>query len=74
MEKVTKTIKELKDLIYNVPIPPNWREGQFVFNRVEELFGNVARQVQFKDGVDCFYNDDMIDNFIDKVYIRLNNV
>lgn len=73
MEKVTRTIKELKDLIYNVPIPPNWREGQFVFNRVEELFGNVARQVQFKDGVDCFYNDSKIDTFILHVYKRLRS-
>ena len=73
MEKMTKTIKELKDLIYSVPIPPNWREGQFVFNRVEELFGNIARQVQFKDGIDCFYNDSKIDTFILHTYKRLRS-
>ena len=71
MSKITA--KEIKEEIYSVPIPQNWRQGQFVFNRVEELFGDVARKVQFKDHVDCFYNDDMIDNFIDKVCIRLNN-
>ena len=73
MEKVTKTIKELKDLIYSVPIPHNWREGQFVFNRVEELFGDIARQVQFKDGIDCFYNDSKIDTFILHTYKRLRS-
>ena len=73
MEKVTKTIKELKDLIYSVPIPHNWREGQFVFNRVEELFGDIARQVQFKDGIDCFYNDSKIDTFILHAYKRLRS-
>lgn len=73
MEKTTKTIKELKDLIYSVPIPPNWREGQFVFNRMEELFGDIARQVQFKDGIDCFYNDSKIDTFILHAYKRLRS-
>lgn len=71
--KRTITSKEIKEEIYSIPIPNNWRHGQFVFNRVEELFRDVARKVQFKDHVDCFYNDDMIDNFIDKVCIRLNN-
>ena len=39
------TIDEIKQEIYNVPIPTNWREGQFVFNRAEELYGKVARDV-----------------------------
>ena len=64
-------IKELKEKIYSVPIPTNWREGQFVFNRVEELFGRVAREVQFQDGVDCFYRNDLIDAFLTKVCERL---
>ena len=72
MSKITA--KEIKEEIYSVPIPKNWRQGQVVFNRVEDLYGGVARLVQFKDHVDCFYNDDAIDNFIDKVCIRLNNV
>ena len=71
MSKITA--KEIKEKVYSVPIPHNWRQGQFVFNRVEEIYGNVARLVQFKDHVDCFYKDDAIDNFIDKVCIRLNN-
>ena len=70
MEKIT--IKELKELIYSVPIPTQWRHGQFVFNRVEALFGRVAREVQFVDHIDCFYDDTKIDRFLDAVLTRLN--
>ena len=51
--------------------PKNWRQGQKVFNAVESLYGDVAREVQFQDGVDCFYNDNMIDPFLEKVWERL---
>lgn len=67
------TIDELKNQIFSVPIPKNWRKGQFVFNRVEKLFGNVAREVQFVDNVDCFYIDSAIDAFLLQVLARLNN-
>ena len=70
MEKIT--IKELKESIYGVQIPTHWRHGQFVFNRVEELFGEVAREVQFVDHIDCFYDDTKIDRFLDAVLTRLN--
>ena len=52
--------------------PKNWRRGQSVFNVIEEQYGNVARDVQFIDGVDCFYRDDdeTINLFIDKCWIR----
>lgn len=53
--------------------PKDWRKGQSVFNAVEEIFGNVARDVQFIDGVDCFYLDKNIDDFLDCVWKRLNN-
>ena len=66
------SIKELKELIYGVQIPIRWRHGQFVFNRVEELFGEVAREVQFLAHIDCFYDDTKIDRFLDAVLIRLN--
>ena len=65
-------IKALKELIYSIPIPTHWRHGQFVFNRVEKLFGEVAREVQFKDHIDCFYDDTKIDLFLDAVLKRLN--
>lgn len=68
-----QSVEQVKNQIYSVPIPNNWREGQFVFNRVEELYGNIARKIQFEDGIDCFYNDDLILNFIVRVCERLNN-
>lgn len=65
------TLEELKRKIYSISIPENWREGQFVFNRVDQLYGNVAREVQFLDNVDCYYIDEKIDEFLEKVYLRL---
>lgn len=50
--------------------PKNWRKGQSVFNVIDENYGTVAREVQFKDGVDCFYDDTKIDSFIDHAWIR----
>ena len=44
--------------------PKNWRKGQKVFNTIEELYGDVARKVQFEKGIDCFYDDEKIDSFI----------
>lgn len=43
--------------------PRKWRDGQFVFNYIDCIYG-VARDVQYKDGVDCFYDDTQIDEFI----------
>ena len=47
--------------------PTNSRPGQFVFNYIDTKY-SVARSVQFIDGVDCFYNDNKIDEFIDRAY------
>ena len=33
--------------------PKSWRVGQAVFNYIDNQYG-VARDVQFKDNVDCF--------------------
>lgn len=51
--------------------PKNWRKGQKVFNVIDEQFG-VARDVQFGDNVDCFYDDreETINLFIDHAWIR----
>lgn len=46
------------------------RKGQFVFNYIDANYG-VARYVQFIEGIDCFYNDDKIDQFIDKCYVTM---
>jgi hypothetical protein len=48
--------------------PKQWRDGQFVFNYMETVYGQVARISQFRDGIDCFYNDDNIDAFIKNCY------
>ena len=39
--------------------PQCWRKGQAVFNVIDENW-DVAREVQFVDGIDCFYDDDKI--------------
>lgn len=50
---------------------PSWsRKGQFVFNYIDEHYG-VARDVQFLDNIDCFYDDEEIDAFIVASYLRL---
>ena len=65
------TLDEFKASIYNIEKPSHWREGQFVFNTIHRLYG-VARTVQFNDGIDCFYDDSKIDQFIIACYNRLN--
>ena len=52
--------------------PNQWRKGQAVFNYIDHNYG-IARTVQFKDGIDCFYNDDVIDEFINKSFSRLSD-
>lgn len=51
---------------------PCLRKGQSIFNYVDENYGPVARQVQFEDGVDCFYIDEKIDAFLDACWNRIN--
>ena len=64
-------ITELWNLVNQCP--KEWRKGQAVFNVLDRDFGGVARDVQFIDGVDCFYNDELILEFIDCAWKRLNN-
>jgi hypothetical protein len=64
--------EELKNEIFSVEKPTNWRNGQFVFNYVDEVYG-VARIAQFQYGVDCFYRDDKIDEFIATCCEIINN-
>jgi hypothetical protein len=49
--------------------PSYIRRGQAVFNATEEIYG-VAREVQFKDRIDCFYDDSQIEAFLDAAYQR----
>ena len=50
--------------------PEQWRDGQFVFNYINDKYG-VARYVQFIEGVDCYYDDKKIDEFISLCYKNL---
>ena len=50
--------------------PKCWRKGQSVFNIVDSKY-HVARDVQFIDNIDCFYNDEQIESFLIAAYKRL---
>lgn len=52
--------------------PAEWRDGQFVFNYIDKFFC-VARIAQYKYGIDCFYIDANIDEFIKTCYDILSN-
>lgn len=63
------TLQEFKNDVYSgiKELPENWRKGQKVFNYIDKKYG-VARAVQFDHNVDCFYNNDLIDKFIEESY------
>lgn len=69
-----KTLTEFKSEVLNaVDNKPDFhRKGQATFNYIEEKYG-VAREVQFEDKVDCFYDDSRIDKFIELAYKRIIN-
>lgn len=52
--------------------PQCWRKGQAVFNVIDENW-DVAREVQFVDGIDCFYDDEKIQEFIDHAWVIIKN-
>lgn len=66
------TLYEFRELILSKADkrPTYLRLGQFVFNYIDWNY-DVARIVQFQDGVDCFYRDDLIDEFIKCCYLRI---
>lgn len=69
------TLEELKQEVYNsmeYDKPKSWREGQFVFNYIDKVY-DVARDIQFSDGIDCFHNDDMIDTFLEHALKYINS-
>lgn len=50
-----------------------WRDGQAVFNYIDDKYG-VARAVQFDKHIDCFYDNTKIDDFIREAHdIYLDN-
>ena len=52
---------------------PRIRYGQAVFNYVDEKYG-VARIAQFDYGIDCFYDDTKVEQFLDKCYELIKTV
>lgn len=66
------TAEELKQEITSNKFPTSWRKGQSVFNYIDRVYG-VARKVQFEDNIDCFYNGDSIDDFINASIKYINN-
>lgn len=52
---------------------PYIRYGQAIFNYVDEKYG-VARIAQFDYGIDCFYDDTKIEQFLDKCYELIKTV
>ena len=73
------TLEEIKEEIkYELSLHSrrkDMREGQEVFNYIDGVYG-VARIAQFEYGVDCFYDDTKIDEFIEtcaKIIYNLQN-
>ena len=64
-EEFTKQVKEVAGI--DRKNHPELRKGQAIFNATDREFG-VARIAQFDYGVDCFYDDSMIEPFLDKCY------
>lgn len=63
------TIDEVRAAIFALQRPPEWRKGQFVFNRASILYGDdFVRSV----GYDPFYNDENIVPFIEALTEALN--
>ena len=60
-EHVKRIAKSIIDEI------PYIRYGQAVFNYVDEKY-KVARIAQFNYGIDCFYDDTKVEQFLDKCY------
>ena len=77
------TKEELLSKIKPSKRPEHLRKGQYIFNWIDEYYqipehfnfknGSIARQVQFIDKIDCFYDDSKIDEFLDACLIRINN-
>lgn len=63
------TLEDFREEVLTAMVnkPKDWRDGQFVFNYINDNY-LVARYVQFINGVDCFYDDENIDAFIVRCY------
>lgn len=73
MSEEIKTFEDFKYAItaYIDQRPPHIRKGQYVFDVVDYFFG-VARDVQFEDKIDCFFDDNKIEDFLKAAWKRIN--
>ena len=69
--RVNLAKEELLKEIFDYPRLDYIRKGQHVFNYIDRKY-NVARDVQFLDKIDCFYDDSKIDMFIECAIKRIN--
>ena len=67
-------IAQINDLVKTCP--DSWGRGQSVFNVVDNTCGDIARKVQFEDGIDCFHSNDegKINEFLDAVWERFKTI
>lgn len=70
-----KTLSEFKtEIETEIEKRPSYiRYGQAVFNYIDEHYG-VAREAQFIHNVDCFYRDELVDDFILTCYHILKDI
>lgn len=70
-----KSFNEFRNEVLSVSDnrPSHIRKGQSVFNYIDEYY-NIARTVQFEKHVDCFYNDELIEEFIKECYLLLKDL
>ena len=62
-EEFINTIKKHTEL--RLKEYPYLRYGQTIFNEVAIRWNKAARDAQFNYGVDCFYDDNKVDEFLD---------
>lgn len=70
-----KSYKEFREEIQNVidNRPSHIRRGQAVFNYIDKNYG-VARTLQYELGLDCYYRDEIIEEFVQKSYELLRDL
>lgn len=66
------TLEEFKKIVeWGVEdFPKNWNIGKRVYAFIDHEYG-VAKDVQFKDEIDCFDDDSKVDEFIEKSFNRV---
>lgn len=63
------TLEEFRDDVLTAMKnkPESWRDGQFVFNYIDDKYGGIRQALQISN-VDCYNNDKHIDEFINACF------